>query len=62
MIIEIEEGKQIVTHPSGHIDIYNIEQIEALKASIHAEVIRLQNMEAVIVNELAAMMESLAPS
>jgi hypothetical protein len=30
-MIEYKEGKQVVTHPSGHIDIYDIDYIERFK-------------------------------
>jgi len=32
MIIEFEQDKMTVTHPSGHVDIYTTEQVEAFKA------------------------------
>lgn len=43
MSVEYKEGKEIVTHDSGHVDSYDIDCIEKRKTYILDSIVELQD-------------------
>jgi len=58
MNVEYREGKKIVTHESGHVDIYNIDDIEKKKTDILDRIVELQNRLKDVDNQLEQMRAS----
>lgn len=61
-MIEYKDGKQIITHRSGHIDIYNVTDIEQFKAHTVKGIVRLQAIETNLNTAIQSMKASLSVS
>jgi len=54
MNIEYKDGKKIITHPSGVVNEYTIEQLEAIKAGLVSEKQEIENKITRVENDIAA--------
>ena len=54
MNIEYKDGKKIITHPSGVVNEYIIEQLEAIKAGFVSEKTEIENQVTRVENDIAA--------
>ena len=54
MNITFENGKKIITHPSGMANEYMIEQLEAIKAGLVSEKQEIENQITRVENDIAA--------
>ena len=54
MNITFENGKKIITHPSGVVNEYMIEQLEAIKVGFVSEKTEIENQVTRVENDIAA--------
>ena len=54
MNITYENGKKIITHPSGVVSEYTIEQLEAIKVGFVSEKTEIENQVTRVENDIAA--------
>ena len=59
MNIEYKDGKKIITHPSGVVNEYTIEQLEAIKAELVSEKQEIENQITQVDSDIAAAQATL---